>query len=615
MTPRPARNIELDVSHPPIKELLGGSARYRIPRFQREYAWTLTNAQEFWNDITNDNSSKFLGVLVLCGHRGEELEIVDGQQRTLTLQLMLAAIRDELKELASANSGEDIAREQSNMIHWEYIAAREYSDLSSRLRVRLPEGHATEISRILSFDNQDSLTETPPRDPNAPNNFTQAKEEKTYARVNYEFFRKKLSELTSQPSSTGKQGEILIDILDRTLALTVVKISIGAEEDAYTIFETLNSRGVNLTATDLTKNLILKHLPATETDRNEEKWREIFSVCDRNKNLEKDDFLWRCWASREGYTPKKQLYKDILSSVSPESKSARTNAKKILTNLSKDSVLYHHILNPGEKPSWGRQEMRRCKQALELLRSLKVSASIPFIIALLRRYEAKELRLRDLETMLTSLESYHFRYNFIAGKRSSGGVSSRYAKYAKEATNMSKVELRSLVSKVIEDLEKSSPTFEEFEAGYKAKRYLPKANGTHRDANPAFKDVDGDLISKNLANYTLSRYLKHTRKSLEEVPLESLTIEHAAPQSAAGKMQWTAEHIGQFGNLLLLPKEINTELGDTDWPTKLKTIKEAGCEIWIPDEMLNIREWRPDKAELRTKTMANTAFYEIWKIS
>ena len=85
-----------------IKDILE-SGYYRIPRFQRPYSWDRENLEDFWNDVIVDSDSDyFIGSMVVFkSQHSDVFGVVDGQQRLTTITVMLAAVRNALKELDS----------------------------------------------------------------------------------------------------------------------------------------------------------------------------------------------------------------------------------------------------------------------------------------------------------------------------------------------------------------------------------------------------------------------------------------------------------------------------------------------------------------------------------
>ena len=91
-------------------ELMGSVERkYVIPRYQREYSWGVDNLATFWSDI-HDEDDFFFGSVVLKRpeRRRARIEIIDGQQRMLTMTILYAAIRDVLNELGELTDAASI---------------------------------------------------------------------------------------------------------------------------------------------------------------------------------------------------------------------------------------------------------------------------------------------------------------------------------------------------------------------------------------------------------------------------------------------------------------------------------------------------------------------------
>ena len=87
-----------------ITDLFTGTLQYRVPRYQRRYIWDETNWKVLWEDITRllrsqkEEQEHFVGTIVTrpneTGGFLEKHEIIDGQQRLTTLQVIFCVIRD-----------------------------------------------------------------------------------------------------------------------------------------------------------------------------------------------------------------------------------------------------------------------------------------------------------------------------------------------------------------------------------------------------------------------------------------------------------------------------------------------------------------------------------------
>src|SRR5580658_1771820 len=93
----------------PVTKIFSDDYVFRIPGYQRPYAWTTEQAQELFDDLhtfmqaaggsVEEMPPYFLGSIVLIkGESAPEADVVDGQQRLTTLIILLAAIRASVSE-------------------------------------------------------------------------------------------------------------------------------------------------------------------------------------------------------------------------------------------------------------------------------------------------------------------------------------------------------------------------------------------------------------------------------------------------------------------------------------------------------------------------------------
>ena len=109
--------MKIESADQDIRNLLS-SAYYRIPRFQRPYSWTQENIQDFWDDIVKDAPENyFIGSMVAFKDGKQRFGIVDGQQRLTTITILLAVLRNQMKEVRL----EDLAKGIQNLIERKNI--------------------------------------------------------------------------------------------------------------------------------------------------------------------------------------------------------------------------------------------------------------------------------------------------------------------------------------------------------------------------------------------------------------------------------------------------------------------------------------------------------------
>ena len=132
------------------------SCFYRVPEYQREYVWTAEEAVQLLDDINesigDDGRQYFVGTVLVAPddskQRSDELDLIDGQQRTTTFYLILCALRRRF-----------LRRPQQPAI--EALLATSYTDIDgntvSRLRLEPCYENATELVDFLrQFDGDDA---------------------------------------------------------------------------------------------------------------------------------------------------------------------------------------------------------------------------------------------------------------------------------------------------------------------------------------------------------------------------------------------------------------------------------------------------------------------------
>lgn len=233
--------------------------RYIIPYYQRPYSWLKNNAESLWDDLHTtwtqegtEGSGYFLGSVVLVHDEalGRD-EIVDGQQRFITLQLLLSAIAHKLNDRDRArkltryfiSEEDEFAGTKAEMV---VLPGKRYKDCYERLLKRQELGE---------FDNQ------------AGRRFIE----------NYELFSEKCDDLNQ-----GELAEFGKFILQKSF------IAVLRAEDqlrALRIFAILNDRGIDLHPVDILKANILERTNLSESQKAKfaESWEEYEEHLERKR--------------------------------------------------------------------------------------------------------------------------------------------------------------------------------------------------------------------------------------------------------------------------------------------------------------------------------------------
>jgi len=229
--------VRTDARTKSVRELLSGK-KYSIDYYQREYKWGTRHVRELLEDLQNHflqsyqpshqreavegYAHYFLGSIIVASRNGQSF-IIDGQQRLTTLTLVLIHLNNLQKQSESKV-------EISTLIYSEKFGTRSFNiDIADR-------------TQILEALHNDETFETEDQSDSVQN---------IGARYDdiIEFYSDNMSE-ESLP--------FFIDWL--TECVDFVEITAFSDEEAYTIFETMNDRGLSLTPTDMLKGYLLSNL-------------------------------------------------------------------------------------------------------------------------------------------------------------------------------------------------------------------------------------------------------------------------------------------------------------------------------------------------------------------
>ena len=258
---------------------------YRIPKYQREYTWGINDWDALFNDVTENDCGYFLGSYICVNSgslNGTVLEVIDGQQRFSTLSLLLMALYEKLSALESQMELEDktdLSNLRSELANKKQILSatgRKY-DYTQRLILQKQNMNDEDFSYILS--EKGVITAKKSR----PLNFGNRRIAKAYRHFT-KLIEDKVEEIKSE-NSNADDISALFSIKSKFEQAVLVGIEVDTNKDAYMLFESLNHRGVPLSALDLIKNtLIAQAATEAEADNSYDLWKQILS------NVGQDDY-------------------------------------------------------------------------------------------------------------------------------------------------------------------------------------------------------------------------------------------------------------------------------------------------------------------------------------
>lgn len=265
--------MKIEVTQPTLEGLFKDF--YAVPSFQREYVWKEEQVDALLEDIYDAlfdergvpvDTEYFIGSVVVYPESDKVYQLIDGQQRTTTLFIVLCAMRDLLRQLDPAGDLTDL-----DALLQERRRDPGTAQLRSRFRVtplyedaggvleRIGRGEASAVSdeRRLSASAANML--------------------QAYASAT-DFLRDRFGTSSEQ---------LLRFYMAMTQKVRLVRIETPGISDALRIFETINDRGVGLNAMDLLKNLLFMKASKGDFDRLTGIWKETIRTIEAPKVREK----------------------------------------------------------------------------------------------------------------------------------------------------------------------------------------------------------------------------------------------------------------------------------------------------------------------------------------
>lgn len=569
--------MKIESTDQDIRTMLS-SGYYRIPRFQRPYSWDRENIQEFWDDIVRDNPSEyFIGSMVVYKDGQQRYGVVDGQQRLTTITILLCVLRDTLadRDLRDLAEGIHSLIERRNIANKaEFIVSTETSYPFFQDRIQKWGTPAIKIDPL---------------------------REETYLEAAYEQLKslvldalKSLEADTTLSETKRKQlsQQKLVSTRDALLNLKLIFIKLEDEDDAYIIFETLNTRGKDLSLTDLVKNHLTKYIKSKNpaSDQAKIKWQQLLeTIQGSSAELNTDTFIHHVWLSKYDYLPMKSLFNVLKKRVGIH------DATDFLDGLLDDASLYRAI-HEVAYGKWTKEE-GRIEQALSALMLFRVQQQTPCVLSLLREYKAtKKLKKKHVEDAVVAIERFHFLFTAVTSQRSSGGISAMYASLGRRLHEAKDAQAS---VDVIKDLRQ------------KLRDRLPSLDQV-KVLFPEIIYTDTVTRQRKLIKYILTVLDQETVSPIV-VDYDQMTIEHLAPQSLIGKGDFVdAVIIGQLGNLLLVSDDLNSRLKDKPFKAKKEILLKSGFKL--PDEITAASTWGPAEIRQRTLALAERAYNDAWRL-
>lgn len=509
----------------PFLELIGNGKLYRVPPFQRDYSWTQENWEALWQDILAVREAPgnvhYMGAVVMQSVDGRHYQIIDGQQRFATLSLLVVAVLRRLQALAASGVEAEENGRRVALLRDTFLGYTDPGSLTTQSKLSL--------NRTNNDFYQDYLLQLvePPlggkRDSSNKLLWTCT----TY-------FAQQLAGLPELANDGAGLASLLNDVIARRLLF--IQITVDDEVNAYTVFETLNARGVELSATDLLKNYLFSLVrPQEDLLRLERSWHRIIYTVRADRFPE---FLRNYLQTRHRKVRKEGLFRRIRGEVC-----SAAEAFELLQNLEHAASLYAALRDPDDELWQGSRTNRQYLRELVLFRATQ---ALPLLMAAHPRFSPE-----DFTRLLKLVVAMTFRHTVVSGRNPS---ELEFA-YNDAAMGVTRGEFQT-----------PRAVFQSMAAYY-------VADDPFR-ANFAYLSIDTGKQKRRLVRYILLMLESQASGAHRDFADDPGTIEHILPESPseAWNESWTLEAQDacryRLGNLTLLEASINRDLGQADFETK-----------------------------------------------
>lgn len=528
----------------PLRMVLDKKRSYSVPAYQRRYQWKKERVEQLWDDLVetyrvhgHKNVERLLGSIVVVEKHGRANDVVDGQQRLISLTLMYCAIRDSLKH--QGDGDDDLQSELKDFV--QDVEKRVINDKNTFITLNNNDDEQLFL-KIIRGEYASRRTRSPRASKQIRNNYNRLRD----------LADKLCTDLDLKNKKTGreKMGEIIEAMTDNVCVITV---SVKNENDALQTFQALNTSGQPLTSSDIIKSHLIQQSTGLE-----QSWTAAFAQYDNeiNKNPNKADALvYESMLSRNP-TDKDMAMRDLHDKVKEQVKD-RNTAKEFVENLRTDLDIIRILDDPSTTNG---------SPLSHILYGLKQVNAVYFrrpIIAAVREWGINDGRI----PLLTScLLKFFFMYRTVCKMD------------IDQLRNLS----RNLTYEIIHNPNSN--------IGNMCKIILDTVKRDDGDGNASLNVFHDRFASDFLAQKYSRAVVKYIFISIErelqnefEVPTRGFDVEHIFPE-VADKDTWpNSEELSQFrnnvGNLTLLPPKWNKVLQNYSFHTKKTGKREDGTMI------------------------------------
>jgi uncharacterized protein with ParB-like and HNH nuclease domain len=615
-----------------VFELFERQQRYVVPLFQRPYVWSLEKQWiPLWEDIMQkaeevlnsrradhrEPSKHFLGAIVLNPIKTSGLQvaaksIIDGQQRLTTLQIVLVALRDYMRNNGKENLLRDVELLTLNQCSMEQ-PIEQYKVWPTNADQEL-------FEKIFNAGSPEKVQQLfPPvrrkykRHPDPPPRLVAAYYY-YYSSIQSYVTQTDVVDVNGNQIAANERLEALVEAFKRHLE--IVTIDLDEKDNPQVIFETLNYRGEPLLPSDLIRNFVFLEAARQKEDV-QRLYNSYWLAYDRPGDHGELNF-WKV-SERQGrllrpridlfvfhylvYKTEQdvyitRLYQEFRQWWNSKSRQVETE----LGAMARFSTVFRSFYEPDKQS--------RLALFIQRLRRLEVSTLYPFLLLLLGE-NPNQISTAEIDGMAADLESYLVR-RLVCGltTKNYNNIFLALLRNTRRASMVNRATLQQLLLNLSGDSARW-PDDKEFE-----ERWLYQ---------PVYRTMGSSRLQLILGALDLQL---RTHKQEGIYPVVPLTVEHVLPQgwspsnwplptmpelSEEEALARRANLLHTFGNLTLLTKALNSEVSNGPFAKKRQAITEQS-ELRLNAYFQNFSNqdvWNEENIVARSRELLPTAV-QIW---
>ncbi len=589
---------------------------YDIPKYQREYTWGNREWNALFNDIIDNEKGYFLGSIICVNQsksslKETRLQVIDGQQRITSLSLLLMAIYNKL--FTYKDSFTESKEDKFKNLKKELVVFNDNDESISRV---VPQVQGHNLDDYYSLLTEKGLMVGHDR-------IKFATRRKMYK--GYNFFDKEIDTYINEEKETKQTNDdkkILFDLLDKVNDTVMVFIEVESNKDAYMLFESLNNRGVPLSAIDLIKNLLISESD-TPTDKNStdkcyKQWERILGYLGEDYGTQERFFRQYYNAYRDelnenfeddtkkyylGYLATKSTLLDIYEKL------IKSDYKFLLENLEKEAKTYSLIINKAKDED----KVKNYEKNLLNLDRIGGSPSYLLLMKLMSNKDAYDIDENQINSVIELMVCFFVRRN-ITDFPNTRNLNKLFMDIVAAIKDLKD---KAVIDKIKEIIVANSSDDATFKAKLEGPIYLTNTDSTrfllcYYEDKYSTKEIHTDLWEKDKGNKFVWT-IEHIFPEGENIPQDWIDMIANGDEKLAYEIYDKDVHT--LGNLTITG--YNSNLSNMSFQKKKDRKKDDGTFIGyknglkLNEDVVTEDKWLKDNIENRTKKLIDVFMAEF----